>query len=155
MFESKERLAEEIQGLLLTLQRESGAEEACLVDRKGVLFGTETAAPSLAAHLARHTEELFRLPETLKEDGPQEDLFEGWRGEGVLLAFINRKVALALGCPDPEGAKEAIRQPLEALSDRLFRWNASYRIDPKGRGLFFGSPSLDLVSVGAAPGERT
>jgi hypothetical protein len=153
MFESKERLAEEIQGLLLTIRSEAGAVEACLLDRTELLFGTEGEGPSLAAHLLRHKDELFRLPEALGGEGPGEDLFEGWRGAGVLLAFINRRVALALSCPDPEAAREAVAKPLEALSDRLFRLNPAYRIDPKGRGLFLSRPTLDMVSIAALPKE--
>ena len=37
---------------------------------------------------------------------------------------------------------------LHALVDRLLRYNSAWRLDEKGRGLFFGSPRLDVVVVG-------
>jgi hypothetical protein len=62
-------------------------------------------------------------------------------------------VALVVACPDPEKLKEQAEPPLRALVDRLFRLNAAWRLDEKGRGLFLGRARLDMIVVGRA-GDR-
>ena len=67
-----------------------------------------------------------------------------------LLAFVNGKVALVVACPDAERAQGEVLRPLRALADRLFRLNAAWRVDEKGRGLFFGRPAARHRGDGAA-----
>jgi hypothetical protein len=150
MFESRERLAHEIEGLLLALRNVAPASEACLFDRRGLLFDSaEGEGPGpLSEFLESRRGDIFAIPERLEGNGPEEDVFESWDGGDVLLAFINGRVAVALSCADAEAAQEEIRLPLRALADRLLRFEAGYRLDKEGRGLFFGSPRLDLVLVG-------
>jgi hypothetical protein len=147
MFESKEELAAEIEGLLDTLRVVAGGDEACLLDPRGLLFGS-AGGGELSTFLKGRCEALFALPASLAGDGPREDLFEPWGGKSVLLAFINGRVAVALSCEDAAAAEERVQLPLRALVDRLLRFDASYRLDPEGRGLFVGSPRLDVVVVG-------
>jgi hypothetical protein len=150
MFESREELADEIEGLLSALRDVADSSEACLLERRGLLFDSvEGQEPGpLSEFLRNRREALFAIPESLAGDGPTEDLFALWEGDSVLLAFINGRVVLALSCPDADAARERVLLPLRALADRLFRFDASYRLDPRGRGLFFGKPRLDLVMVG-------
>jgi hypothetical protein len=149
MFETREQLASEIVGLLDTLVEVSGGDEACLLEPKGLLFGSGSGgSKALSEFLEARCGPLFAIPEGLAQDGPREDLFEPWTGPSVLLAFINRRVAVALSCPDAQEAEGRIQKPLRALVDRVLRYDAKYRLDPDGRGLFVGRPRLDLVVVG-------
>ena len=150
MFESRETLAHEILGLLETLRDLAPGPEACLFDKKGLLFASVEGegAGRLWSFLEDRRESVFSIPGKLASEGPFEDPFESWEGGDVLLAFLNGRVALALSCANAEEAQHEIRPPLNALVDRLLRYEAGYRIDTEGRGLFFGSPKLDLVVVG-------
>ena len=147
MFESKEHLAGEIRDLLGTLRELSGGTEVCLLDSGGVLFETPEGG-SLAGFLRQRSQALFAIPESMAGDGPQDDIFEEWKGSSVLLAFVNRRVAMALSCPNAEEAGARLEEPLKILVDRLLRFDSRYRLDPQGRGLFVGRPRLDLVAVG-------
>jgi hypothetical protein len=153
MFESRETLAQEIQGLLRTLGGIAPSEEACLFDRGGLLFSSreEEGPGPLWSFLEGRRDEAFSIPGKLAGDGPSEDVFEEWEGGDVLLAFVNGRVALAMACRDAEEAQGNVRPLLPALVDRLLRFEAGYRIDKEGRGLLFGSPKLDLVVVGHTP----
>jgi hypothetical protein len=53
-----------------------------------------------------------------------------------------------VACPDAEDLRQRADRLLPVLADRLLRWNSSFRLDEKGRGLFFGTPKLDVVVVG-------
>jgi hypothetical protein len=64
------------------------------------------------------------------------------------MAFLNGRVGLLVACPDAEDLKARADEPVRALADRLLRYNAAWRLDEKGRGLFFGQPRLDVVVVG-------
>lgn len=151
MFESSERLGREIAMLLDGLRAESGGRYACLVDPGRVLFeshGDDDVALALRELLERRRAALFAIPRQLAGEEPMEDVFEGWETDDFFLAFINGRVALVLACPDAEPLREGLMRPLKILADRLFRLDSSYRLDEKGRGLFFGSARLDLVVVG-------
>ena len=156
MFESRERLEEEIHGLLDALRALGDGRFACLLEPKGLLF--ESAEPEAEGHwmlrrfLEQRTEALFRIPAALASGGPTEDVFADWEADGFFLAFVNGRVAL-VSCPDPEKLKEQAELPLRALVDRLFRLNAAWRLDEKGRGLFLGRARLDMIVVGRA-GDR-
>jgi len=156
MFESSERLGREIAMLLDGLRIEAGGRYACLVDARRLLFESheddEADLPRLRELLSRRRTELFALPRQLAGEEPMEDVFEGWEADDFLLAFINGRVALVLACPEAEPLRERVIGPLGILADRLFRLDSSFRMDEQGRGLFFGSPRLDLVVVGRGEG---
>jgi hypothetical protein len=154
MFDSEEQLAHQIAGTLSKLREAAGGKEACVFERKGLLFEStaDGEGGTLWPFLQGRREAVFSIPEGLAGEGPKEDLFEGWEGQGLLLAFINGRVALALTCQDVEVAEESILPGVRALADFLLRFEASYRLDEKGGGLFFGSPRLDLVLVSPPEG---
>lgn len=156
MFESDARLREDVLGLLATIRDAAEARYVCVVDRTGVRFesaepeeGTWPSRQYLEGRLGR----LFSIPQALATDTPIEDVFDEWQSpvgleDEFLLAFVNGKVGLVVVCPDAERLRDELRRPLQVLADRLLRLNASWRIDEKGRGLFFGRPRLDLVVIG-------
>lgn len=160
MFESEARLREDVIGLLATIREAADARYACVIERSGVRFEiaepTEAAWPSrqfLEARLAR----LFSIPKALADDEPIEDVFAEWeslagREDEFLLAFVNGKVGVVVVCPEAERLRDELRKPLEVLADRLLRMNSAWRVDEKGRGLFFGRPRLDLVVIGGQGG---
>ena len=57
-----------------------------------------------------------------------------------------------MACPDAKRLEDASGKLLLVLADRLLRYNPSWRLDEKGRGLFFGSPRLDTVVIGRPSG---
>ena len=154
MFESKERLAGEIERLLDGILGAAGARYACVMEPGRILFETPAAEGKLLA-LRQFLEEkgtaVFRIPAGLAEQAPLDDAFEGWDHDDFFLAFVNGRVALAVACPEAGTAEPAVQRALPALADRLLRYNESWRLDPQGRGLFFGNPRLDTVVVGRAP----
>ncbi len=156
MFESKEKLASEIEQLLDALRVGSGGRYACLLDPKGMLFeapgepasGTWPIRQLLRDRGAR----LFEIPGAMEHETPIEDHFASFDEDDFFLAFINNRVAIVIACPDAEPLQRELMRPLKALADRLFRYDETYRLDDKGGGLFFGSPKLDMVVVGRADG---
>jgi hypothetical protein len=150
MFESRTRLAQEIAGLLKALREEAEGRYACLVDRKTVVF--EDAAEGstgwdLRQFLDERREVLFTLPAAMAGEGPEADLFEDWSQDDFFLAFLNGKVAVVVACPDAEALRQPAQRLLRALSDRLFRFEPTYRLDASGRGFFGGRAQLDVVVV--------
>jgi len=95
---------------------------------------------------------IFSIPQTLADEGPMEDAFADWREDQFLLAFLNQRVVLVVACPDAEGLKDRAAALWPVWADRVLRLDERYRIDPKGRGLLFGSPRLDLVVIGGIHG---
>jgi hypothetical protein len=77
-----------------------------------------------------------------------DDLFADWAAEEFFLAFLNGRVGVLVACPDAQGLQDRSGRLLKALADRLLRMNPAWRVDEKGRGLFFGSPRLDTVVIG-------
>jgi hypothetical protein len=156
MFESSKRLGEDITALLASLRRLGSGRYACLIEPKGVVFESvdpeESGQWMLRRFLEQRTEALFAIPEALAADGPAEDMFADWERDEFLLAFINGRVAVVVACSEAEPLKEKAGELLRVLTDRLLRFNAAWRVDQKGRGLFFGRPKLDLVVVGRPQG---
>jgi hypothetical protein len=152
VFESRERLADDIRHLLDAVRQEAGGRYACLMEPGRILF--ESPEPEdredwiLRRLLEERSAALFSLPHSMAREGPAEDLFEGWEQDDFLLAFVNGRVALAVACPDAEAVRDAVMRPLRALADRLFRYNETWRLDERGRGFFLGSARLDVVVVG-------
>ena len=152
MFESHERLKQDIASMLGSLRTGASGRYACIVDPKGILFESPTEPEdregwALRRLLNERREALFRLPAALESGSEMEDVFEGWGHDELLLAFVNGRVAVVVTCAEAEPLKEASRQPLAVLADRLLRFNPSWRLDERGRGFFFGRPRLDLVVV--------
>ncbi len=160
MFESDARLREDILGVLAAIREMAEARYACVLDASGVRF--ELALPKEATWPSRQFLEkrlaaLFKLPEALAGEGPSDDVFAEWESPaGVVdeffLAFVNGRVGLVLVCPEAEKQRDDLRKPLQVLADRLLRLNGSWRVDRKGRGLFFGRPRLDLIVIGGPGG---
>jgi hypothetical protein len=156
VFESNDQLAREIRGLLDAFRDLADGRYACLLEARGLLF--ESAESESEGHwmlrrfLEPRTEALFRLPEAMASGGPVDDVFADWEDDAFFLAFINGRVALVVACPDPEGLKEEAERPLRALADRLFRYNAAWRLDEKGRGILAGRARLDMIVIGQAAG---
>ena len=151
MFESSERLAREI-GVLLDVIRELAAGRyACLVEPRKTLFESAESGDGSVARLRSFLEQkraaLFTLPARLAAEEPMDDLFAEWEQDGFFMAFLNGRVALVVACPEAEPLEARARKPIRTLADRLMRYNETYRMDAQGRGLFFGSPRLDLVVV--------
>jgi len=74
------------------------------------------------------------------------DLFEAWEDE-FFLVFLNGRVGLLVACPDAKRLEVGSGKLLEVMVDRLLRFNPAWRLDERGRGLFFGSPRLDTVVI--------
>ena len=156
MFESKEKLASEIEDLLEVLRRAGDGRYACLLDTKRMLFEAPGQPPEgtwpIRQLLRDRGARLFEIPKAMEEEAPLEDHFVGCHEDDFFLAFINRRVALVIACPDAEPLQRKLMRPLKVLADRLFRYDETYRLDDEGGGLFFGSPKLDLVVIGRADG---
>ncbi len=154
MLDSPGRLQDDIARMLDVIREASRARYACILEPTGVAFDSRsedgpaewTVRRFLEPRLAR----LFTLPASLAGEGPEEDVFEGWDEDEVVLAFLNGRVALALFSADAAGARQAAEGPFTALADRLLRWKPALRVDEKGRGLFFGRPRVDWVVVSRA-----
>jgi len=153
VFESRQKLQGEIVRFLAVLRELGGGRYACLMEPEGILFESEPQDAEQGWMLRQFLKEkaaaLFTLPEAMDAGGPAEDVFADWTTDEFLLAFINRRVAVVIACPDAEPLREEAMRPLKALADRLLRYNQAWRLRPGGRGGFFmGSAQLDLVVVG-------
>ncbi len=158
MFESSTRLADDVRGLLDSIRGVAHGRYAVVLDSRGVVF--ESASPETTGHwvlrrfLEQRAEALFRVPTALAAGGEMEDVFAEWstpageEDDEFYLAFVNGRVALVVACRNAEALKAEGEELLRALADRLLRYNSAWRLDEKGRGLFFGSPRLDVVVVG-------
>lgn len=155
MFESSDRLAEQIMGLLETIRVRAGGRYACLLEPARVLFESAEPAWPEAWTLRRLVEQrgaaLFAVPGCMASGAPMEDVFEGWRDDEFLLAVINGRVALLVACPEAEVFRQRSLPLVQALADRLFRYEPRYRVDTQGRGFFLGRPKLELVVIGGLP----
>jgi len=154
VFESSRRLSAEVLELLEAVRGLGGGRYACVVEPKGILFESPEPEDREAWALRRFLEEkcaaLFAIPKALADGAAMDDAFEDWREDEFFLAFINGRVALVVACPEAELLRAQAFPLLKVLADRLFRFNETYRLDPEGRGLFFGRPRLDIVVVGGA-----
>jgi hypothetical protein len=162
MFESKAGLQEDLRGLLDALRALGGGRCAILFDAKEVLLQSpDEGWPSQAGMpfggdlrrlVLSRADTLFALPATLAAppvpgDGDEPDIFEAWTQDEFFLAFVNGRVGLLVACPDAKRLESESGRLLEAMADRLLRFNPAWRVDERGRGLFFGSPRLDTVVI--------
>ena len=95
---------------------------------------------------------ILAIPQALADDTATEDAFADWHEDEFLLAILNQRVALIVACADAEALKESAAPLWPVWADRVLRYDERYRVDPKGRGLLFGSPRLDLVVIGSVHG---
>lgn len=161
MFESHEKLQDEIRKLLRALRELGEGRYACLLEPKAVLFEDADPDPPpawpLRQFVDRHKAALFAIPGQLSsEAGLESDVFEDWEEDGFLLVFVNGRVGVLVACPDPGSLEAESGRLLKILVDRMVRYNSAWRADEKGRGLFFSRPRLDTVVVprpGADTGE--
>ena len=154
MFESKSKLQEDTRSLLGALRELGEGDYAALFDPKGVLLESpdDTRDWVLRRLIQDRAEALFRLPAALHGGQEMDDLFADWESDEFFLAFLNGKVGLLVACPDAQRLQDQSGKLLKVLADRLLRLNAAWRLDEKGRGLFFGSPRLDTVVIGRPNG---
>jgi hypothetical protein len=152
MFESKAKLQEDVRGLVEALRELGEGYYAALFDPNGVLLespdDTTEGEWVLRRLVQSHAEALFRLPAALRGSEEMTDVFEDFQDHEFLLAFLNGRVGLLVACPDAKRLEGASGELLKVLADRLLRYNPAWRLDEKGRGLFFGSPRLDTVVIG-------
>ncbi len=150
MFESSEKLTDEIARLLEVIRDLAQARYACVIEPTATVFecadGESGAVSGLRDFLDRRRGELLALPGRLLAEEPFEDLFANSE-DGFFLAVLNGRVALVLACPEPATVEVRVDKPLRILADRLLRLRQSYRIDEKGFGFLFGSPRLDTVVI--------
>ena len=97
--------------------------------------------------LQSKAEELLHLPRALQSGEEVADLFADYGDEEFLLAVVNGKLGVLVACADATKLKDDSERLLPALFDRLLRLDDRYRLDEKGRGLFWGSPRLDTVVI--------
>lgn len=157
MFESRERLLEDVHGLLGACCGAAGGRYACVLGPKGVLYehgSDEGGHWVLRQYFEKRASGIFGLPQAMAAGADLEDAFAEWEtpagqpADEFLLAFINGRVAVVVVCPEAEKAQGLVDRPLRALADRLFRLEPSWRLDEKGRGLLLSRPRLDMVVVG-------
>ena len=157
MFESTQKLGDDIGRVLAAIRAQAQGRYACLLEAKGILFEDPEPEDRESWALRRLLEErrttLLAIPRGMASGEPIEDVFAGWDHDELFLAVLNERVALVVACPRAESLKERALPPLKVLADRLLRYDASYRMDSRGRGFFFGRPKLDLVVIGRAKTE--
>ena len=151
MFESKARLREDVGRLLDALRELGEGRYAALFDRKGVLLESPAESSegwALRRFVESRGEALFRLPAALHGGEEMKDVFEDLEADGFFMAFLNGRVGILVACDDPQLLEDHSGKVLKVLADRLLRLEPSWRLDERGRGLFFGSPRLDTVVIG-------
>jgi hypothetical protein len=153
---ARERRAEAVLEAMEAIRALGDGRYACLVEPGRIVLETPEPddAPTAALHRLLDTQRtaLFGIPAALEAETAFADPFADWEEDEFLLAFVNRRVALVVACPDAEGLKEQAPDPLRILADRLLRLDERYRLDERGRGFFFGRAKLDLVVVGRPSG---
>ncbi|HJS59111.1 MAG TPA: hypothetical protein VKA01_13500 [Vicinamibacteria bacterium] len=154
MLESPERLRDDIARLLDVIRGAAGARYACLLEPAGMVLESRAeggpAEWTVRRFLEPRLSRVFALPASLAGQGPDDDVFEGWDEDDVVLAFLNGRIALALLGPDAAALRRGAEKPFAALADRLLRWKPALRVDESGRGLFFGRPRVDWIVVSRA-----
>jgi hypothetical protein len=132
---------------------------ACVLDARAIVLESPEPADGRSFALRQLIEDrraaIFSIPQTLADEGPMEDAFADWHEDQFLLAFLNQTVVLVVACPDAEDLKDRSAALWPVWADRVLRFDERHRIDPKGRGLLFGSPRLDLVVIGGIHGGET
>ena len=159
IFESRAALRQGLVEAVDAVRTLGEGRYACVLDAGGIVLESPEPEDGRAFALRQVIEErraaLLSIPQTLADGGDLEDVFAEWHEDEFLLAFLNQRVALVVACPDAEALKADAEALWPVWADRVLRFDERYRIDPKGRGLLFGSPRLDLVVIGGAHGGET
>ena len=150
MFESGEKLTEDIVKLLEALREMGRGRYACLVDRKrGILVETPEKDPALRSHLDEAREALFALPKQMAGGSDiEQDVFEGWQHVDFVCAVLNERAVVVVACDDGQAVREQGEEALGLLADRMLRLEPSWRLGPDGKGLFLGRARLDVIVAG-------
>ena len=90
---------------------------------------------------------MLRLPAALHAGDEMGDPFAEWTSDEFLLCVVNGKVGVLVACADAARLEVDAERLLQALFDRLLRLEPAWRVDEKGRGLFFGSPRLETLVI--------
>jgi hypothetical protein len=159
IFESHSALRQGLLEAMDAIRALGEGRYACVLDAGAIVLESPEPADGRSFALRQLIEDrraaILSIPQTLADNGPLEDVFTDWHEDEFLLAFLNQRVALVVACPDAEALKESGTQLWPVWADRVLRFDERYRIDPKGRGLLFGSPRLDLVVIGSVHGGET
>jgi hypothetical protein len=159
IFESRSSLREGLLEAVNAVRTLGEGRYACVLDAGAIVVESPEPADGRSFALRQIIEDrraaILAIPQTLADGGQMEDVFADWHEDEFLLAFLNQRVALVVACPDAEALKENAAELWPVFADRVLRFDERYRIDPKGRGLLFGSPRLDLVVVGSVHGGET
>jgi hypothetical protein len=151
MFESSDKLRRDVSEMLDALRGLGAGRYAAVFDAKAVVAEspdeTSEAEWPLRRLLQSRAEALLRLPAALHAGDEMGDPFDEWTDDEFLLAVVNGKVGVLVACSDAAQLEKGAQRLLRALFDRLLRLDAGWRVDDKGRGLFFGSPRLDTVVI--------
>jgi len=151
MFESENRLREDLLGLLGGLRSLAGGRYALIFEAKGVLLESPPGGDwGLRQFVESHARRLLEIPAALHAGGEMADQFADWEREEFFLAFVNGKVGVLAVCSQAAQVEQESAPLLSALADRLLRWNPAWRLDERGRGFFAGRPRLDTVVIGRA-----
>jgi len=159
IFESRAALRQGLLQAVDAIRTLGNGRYACVLDAGAIVLESPEPEDGRSFALRQIIEErraaIFAIPQTLADDRPMEDVFADWHEDEFLLAFLNQRVALVVACPDAEALKDNAAALWPVWADRVLRLDERYRIDPKGRGLLFGSPRLDLVVIGGVHGGET
>ena len=159
IFESRSALRQGLLEAVDAIRTLGEGRYACVLDAGAIVLESPEPEDGRAFALRQLIDErrtaILSIPQTLADDRPMEDVFAEWHEDEFLLAFLNQRVALVVACPDAEALKESASALWPVWADRVLRLDERYRIDPKGRGLLFGSPRLDLVVIGGVHGGET
>ena len=152
MFESATRLRKDVTEMLDALRALGSSRYAAVFDAAEVIAESPSEANEGEWALRRllqgaTAETLLRVPRALASGEPLDDLFSEFGDEEFLLAVVNGKLGLLVACPDAARLKAEAAGLLPTLFDRLLRLDDRYRLDERGRGLFWGSPRLDTVVI--------
>jgi hypothetical protein len=151
MLESDAKLRRDVAEMLDALRELGEGRYAAVFDAKRVVAEspeqTSEGEWALRRLLQAQAGPLLSLPAALHGGDEMSDLFSDWTADEFLLAVVNGRVGVLVACADAARLEAESRRLLGALVDRLLRLEPAWRIDEKGRGLFFGSPRLDTVVI--------
>lgn len=159
IFESRTALRQGLLEVVDAIRTLGEGRYACVLDAGAIVLESPEPADGRSFALRQLIEDrraaILALPQTLADGGHLEDVFADWHEDEFLLAFLNQRAVLVVACPEAEALKEGAEALWPVWADRVLRFDERYRIDPKGRGLLFGSPRLDLVVIGGVHGGET
>ncbi len=151
MFESTDKIREDVLGLLAALRTLAGGRYAAIFEAKGIVLESPTTGDRvLRRFIEAHARDLLQIPAALHGDAEMQDHFADWAREQFFLAFVNGKVGVLAVCAEAKQVEQESGPLLKALVDRLLRWNPTWRLDQRGRGFLAGRPRLDTVAIGSA-----